>query len=42
MWMMGFCLTVATIADHRLGMVVTGASTMALFIPWAAGLATRL
>jgi hypothetical protein len=42
MWTVGFALTAATIGDHRVSMIVTGAGTMILFIPWAAGLATRL
>jgi hypothetical protein len=42
MWTVGFGLTAATSIDHRVGMIVTGAGTMALFIPWAAGLAVCL
>jgi hypothetical protein len=42
MWTTGLTLSVAVIADHRLGMVAAGAVTMIMFIPWAGGVATRL
>jgi hypothetical protein len=42
MWTVGMNLTLVTIPDYRSGMIVTGAGTMALFIPWVTCVATRL
>src|SRR3712207_7854078 len=42
MWVIGLGLTVAAIADHRVGMTITGGGVMILFIPWATGLGWRL
>jgi hypothetical protein len=39
--MVGLGLTLAALLDHRLGIIITAAGTMALFIPWAAWVGWR-
>lgn len=34
-WIVGFGLTAAALANHRLGMVATGGGLMMLFLPWS-------
>jgi hypothetical protein len=41
LWMVGLGLTLAALLDHRLGIIITAAGTMALFIPWAAWVGWR-
>jgi hypothetical protein len=41
-WISGFGLTVATLSESRVAMIITGAAVMVLFIPWVIGLAPRL
>jgi hypothetical protein len=36
MWSVGLLLTLIAVADHRIGMLVTGAAVMILFLPFAA------
>jgi hypothetical protein len=42
MWSVGLLLTLFAITDHRLGMLVTGASVMILFLPFAAIVGWRM
>ncbi len=42
MWTVGLGLTIATLLEYRVGMVVSGALVMGLFIPWAGMLGWRL
>ncbi len=41
-WIVGLCLTVATIFDQWLAMLATGGAVMATFIPWAAIVGWRM
>ncbi len=41
-WIVGAALTVAALVDHRVGMIVSGAGVMILFIVWASVVTWRM